>query len=414
VIWRPRPAHAVTSLPPWSAVALAVVAVLTIGIGSGSAGRPGTGTQRPDAAAKPGSEASATGDLSGGPSGTSPVGRNDPSRPGRQPTPVDPGASARLAADGIPAIALDAYRKAAAHVATSDPACGLPWTLLAAIGRVESNHGRFAGAVLHPDGTSTPKIIGIALNGVGTALIRDSDGGRLDGDAVLDRAVGPMQFIPTTWQGYAADGNGDRITDPFNIYDAALAAAHYLCAAGGDLRATAGKTRAVLAYNHSDSYLALVLSLDATYAGRTPPTTGPLPGTTVLPPKIPAVDPGPPLALQHELTSVAAVAAGRPPGSTGGMPAGGSTVPPGSSGQGPSVTPVTSPTPPTSTAPTTLSPPPSSTASHPCPTPSTSATTTTSTATAAPSASTPAPTTSSASPSGTPASSSSTPPPPTC
>ena len=47
-----------------------------------------------------------------------------------------------------------------------------------------------------------------------------------------------MQFIPSTWMIYGADGNGDGIKDPFNIFDAALAAANYLCDAGGDLSTT--------------------------------------------------------------------------------------------------------------------------------------------------------------------------------
>ena len=93
---------------------------------------------------------------------------------------------------------------------------------------------------------------------------------RLDGDPAYDHAVGPMQFIPSTWARYASDGNGDGRADPFNVYDAALAAARYLCAAGGDLGSEAGQARAVLAYNHSASYVATVLTLAAAYVGRRP------------------------------------------------------------------------------------------------------------------------------------------------
>ena len=64
-----------------------------------------------------------------------------------------------------------------------------------------------------------------------------------------------MQFIPTTWRAYAIDADGNGVTDPFNINDAALAAANYLCVAGGDLRTDAGQRRAVFAYNHSDEYV---------------------------------------------------------------------------------------------------------------------------------------------------------------
>ncbi|MGZ4486054.1 MAG: lytic transglycosylase domain-containing protein, partial [Nocardioidaceae bacterium] len=89
---------------------------------------------------------------------------------------------------GIPAAALRAYHDAATTLAREDPTCRLPWTLLAAIGRVESDHGRYGGSVLSADGVSHPSIIGIPLNGAGpVAAIRDTDGGRLDGDTVWDR-----------------------------------------------------------------------------------------------------------------------------------------------------------------------------------------------------------------------------------
>ncbi|WP_222193067.1 lytic murein transglycosylase [Modestobacter italicus] len=213
------------------------------------------------------------------------------------------GASSPLASSGIPTTAMEAYTAAAE--ANAD--CGISWTLLAAIGRVESNHGRFAGATLHTDGLSSPPIIGIPLTGSGgTARITDSDGGRLDGDTVHDRAVGPMQFIPTTWAVYGADGNGDGRRDPFNIHDAAAAAGDYLCAAGKDLSTPAGQARAVFAYNHSDSYVASVLSLAATYAGTTPPRV-PTPAGPA--PQLPPVDPSRPPALPEPPVS----AADRPP-----------------------------------------------------------------------------------------------------
>ena len=108
-----------------------------------------------------------------------------------------------------------------------------------------------------------------------------------------------MQFIPSTWAGYGIDGNGDGTADPFNIDDAALAAARYLCAAGGDLRTAAGQGRAVLAYNHSDEYLALVLATARAYATGVPidsPVTGAVTGD--LPPVgtgwLPPVNPGAP------------------------------------------------------------------------------------------------------------------------
>jgi hypothetical protein len=181
-----------------------------------------------------------------------------------------------LAADGIPATALAAYENAARWESGIDPGCGITWPLLAGIGRVESDHGRFAGAVLYTDGTSVPEIIGIALDGNGTALIRDTDGGRLDGDPVYDHAVGPMQFIPSTWATYGVDVLGTGTADPFNIFDAAAAAARYLCAAS-DVTTFAGQQRAVFAYNHSADYVRTVLAIARTYAAGVPGVTFPVP-----------------------------------------------------------------------------------------------------------------------------------------
>jgi membrane-bound lytic murein transglycosylase B len=163
---------------------------------------------------------------------------SEPAR-ARTPQPATPQVISGLAANGIPNVALNAYRVAAARMAAVMPACGIDWSLLAGIGRVESNHGRFGGAVLNVDGTSTPKILGPPLDGVQFAYIADSDGGSYDGDSRFDRAVGPMQFIPTTWRAYAIDANGRGAPDPFNINDAALAAAHYLCVAGAPRPASA-------------------------------------------------------------------------------------------------------------------------------------------------------------------------------
>ena len=199
------------------------------------------------------------------------------------PQPADDATVTGLAANGIPNVALNAYRVAAARIGASLPSCRLDWSLLAAIGRVESNHGRFGGAVINPDGTSTPPIIGPALDGVSFALISDTDDGRWDGDIRQDRAVGPMQFIPSTWRSYAVDADGSGVADPFDIDDESLAAANYLCVAGRDLSSDAGQRRAVLAYNHSDSYVAQVLALARSYAAGIPVADLPLTGDTTSP-----------------------------------------------------------------------------------------------------------------------------------
>jgi membrane-bound lytic murein transglycosylase B len=163
-------------------------------------------------------------------------------------------------------VALDAYLRAALEVNVERPGCRLPWWLLAGIGRVESGHGTFATSELGGDGTARPSIIGIALDGGNnTAVITDTDGGALDGDTRSDRAVGPMQFIPSTWARYAVDGNGDDVADPQNLYDAAHAAGLYLCTAAGDLSTDAGIHRGIFAYNHSEAYVAKVLGFAQEY-----------------------------------------------------------------------------------------------------------------------------------------------------
>ncbi|NED25650.1 lytic murein transglycosylase, partial [Streptomyces anulatus] len=212
-------------------------------------------------------------------------------------TPDKPGSSSNLpvtgsAEAGIPASILAAYKQAEQTVATTDPACRLPWQLLAAIGKVESGQAR--GGRVDANGTTTSPILGPALNGQGFALIKDTDGGAYDSDAVHDRAVGPMQFIPSTWASWGQDANGDGRKDPNNIYDAALAAGRYLCANDRDLAIAADLDKAVLSYNRSTEYLRTVRSWFSYYqrgtheipdgTGRLPtapstPTPSPNPGT---------------------------------------------------------------------------------------------------------------------------------------
>ncbi|MEV4677831.1 MULTISPECIES: lytic transglycosylase domain-containing protein [Actinomadura] len=119
---------------------------------------------------------------------------------------------------------LDLYKQAA----TTCP--GLSWTVLAAIGQVESDHGRNAG--------------------------RSSAG-----------ALGPMQFMPATWKAYGVDGDGDGKADIMNPYDAIPGAAKYLCANGAG-RGGKQLYRAVWHYNHADWYVQKVLNLARAYAAR--------------------------------------------------------------------------------------------------------------------------------------------------
>jgi murein DD-endopeptidase MepM/ murein hydrolase activator NlpD len=105
-------------------------------------------------------------------------------------------------------------------------AYGIPWQVLAAINKIESNFGRNMG----------PSSAG---------------------------AVGWMQFMPETWQRWGSDGNGDGIADPWNPDDGVYSAARYLAAADG----RTDISRAIFAYNHAQWYVDDVLGLAALFGG---------------------------------------------------------------------------------------------------------------------------------------------------
>ncbi|WP_148616422.1 lytic murein transglycosylase [Nocardioides rubriscoriae] len=166
----------------------------------------------------------------------------------------------------IPSAALAAYQRAETVISAADPTCRLSWQLLAAVGRVESDHGRVGGGVTGADGVSTPPITGPVLDGRhGTRAIPDTDAGQYDGDTRYDRAVGPMQFIPSTWAVVGVDADDDGNRNPQDLDDAALAAAVYLCSGDEDLSSPAGQRLAVHRYNRSDAYVTEVLAVMAGY-----------------------------------------------------------------------------------------------------------------------------------------------------
>ena len=129
-----------------------------------------------------------------------------------------PSAAART---DIPAGTLSLYQDAA----TTCP--GLPWTVLAAIGRVETDHGRAT--------TTSPA-----------------------------GAEGPMQFLPETWRTYGTDGDGDGRADINSKPDAVYSAAKLLCANGAGNRETLAS--AIWNYNHSWAYVARVLAVSSQLA----------------------------------------------------------------------------------------------------------------------------------------------------
>src|SRR6266540_2512024 len=103
----------------------------------------------------------------------------------------------------------------------------VPWEVLAAVGKVECDHGR------HPDPAC-----------------------RQRGVENYAGAGGPMQFLASTWQRYGIDADQDGTADRWNPADAVVSAANYLAASGapGDLEG------ALYAYNPSPAYVATVLA----------------------------------------------------------------------------------------------------------------------------------------------------------
>ena len=171
---------------------------------------------------------------------------------------VDDGGTA---ADIAPRM-LTAYKNAVQRVGRYVPRCqGMRWPVLAGVAKVESDHA--AGRTVSAGGDIRPKIYGVLLNGSGaggnTTVFPDTDNGRYDGTASAERAVGPFQFLPSTWEGVGEDANGDGTADPHNADDAALGAAIYLCGGGRDLGRRSQLKAAIFQYNRSSAYVANVL-----------------------------------------------------------------------------------------------------------------------------------------------------------
>lgn len=170
--------------------------------------------------------------------------------------PMRPTAGPTAPKHGIPATVLDSYLRAVDSQQRENPGCRITWSLLAGIGKVESGHAR--GGDVTEDGDLIHPIYGPSLNGTnGTASIQ--------GDGGWARAAGSMQFIPSSWDRWGADGNHDGETDPQNVYDASLAASRYLCSGSRDLSTPDDLRSAIFSYNHSADYVNLVLRWMSAY-----------------------------------------------------------------------------------------------------------------------------------------------------
>lgn len=245
-----------------TAVACAAGAISTSFSPPKTVSAPVAGAQ-PDGAA-PAPSDPATGAPGPAPAPEKPAADDDaertPARAGAVPV-TDPADAAHA---GLPALALEAYQRAADEQAIRTPGCHLPWTLLAAIGQVESHHAR--NGALTSEGFTTSRILGPVLNGGLFAALPDSDRGTYDGDTTWDRAVGPMQFIPSTWKRWGTTTRPTLDADPNNIFDATTTAAAYLCADNRDLNDPQQLNRAILSYNPSETYVRDVLAWNAAYA----------------------------------------------------------------------------------------------------------------------------------------------------
>lgn len=178
-----------------------------------------------------------------------------------------------VALEEIPADLLPVYQEGAARCP------GLPWQVLAAIGAIESNHAQ--GGADHLTGEVDPPILGPALDG-SPGVLAIPDASFADGWA---HALGPMQFLPSTWERWATLASGrpaGAVPSPHNAWDAIHSAALLLCGGRpevGDLEA------AVYAYNHSQAYVDQVLATATAYglgASVTAASTGTASGDAVV------------------------------------------------------------------------------------------------------------------------------------
>ena len=216
----------------------------------------------------PGAASSAAADSSSAATVSAPVSQTGTLPALHLPQTLDQWVSSTAAATGIPARAVQAYGNATLEITVEDPGCRLGWLTLAAIGWIESGHGTHGGAALGTDGRPSVLIVGPALDGrPGRAAIHSTPQSvAWHGDPVWDHAVGPMQFIPSTWARWGADGDGDGVADPQDVDDAALATARYLCAGARDLSTWEGWHAAVLSYNHAEAYVQSVYTRAGVYA----------------------------------------------------------------------------------------------------------------------------------------------------
>jgi murein DD-endopeptidase MepM/ murein hydrolase activator NlpD len=170
---------------------------------------------------------------------------NPQSTAGAQPTPTTPGFTVAPSAPaplGVPNFFIDQFRIPPFLLPIYQAAgtqYSVPWQVLAAINEIETDYGR-----------------NLSVSSAG--------------------ALGWMQFMPSSWETYGVDANGDGVKDPYNPVDAIFAAARYLKAAGAE----ESIEKAIFSYNHADWYVQSVLLRARVIGGMPADLVGSLTGLT--------------------------------------------------------------------------------------------------------------------------------------
>ena len=150
-------------------------------------------------------------------------------------------------------------------MAEAAPDSRLRWTLLAAVGRVLTDHGQRGDHRVDDRGNVRPGIVGKPLLARGGHRVGDTEAGLLDDDRRFDRPVGPMLLSPADWSVVGVDGDSNGKRNPQDVDDASLALAVLLCAPGVDLRTPEGKRAALPRIDDTPDFVQAVLEVDAAY-----------------------------------------------------------------------------------------------------------------------------------------------------
>lgn len=264
--------------------AIAVVLTTTGVVGPDTSPSPDTG--RPAAAPGPGADGPAAAPASAPPAAVEPIAEGAPAVAVRNVSTADAYVDRLVDA---PDAAVAAYQRAATVINAAAP-CNLDWLVLAALGRLASNHGR-GDDLSHRitlKGKVKPALLGRPLNGkAGRSRVSDTDAGELDGNARWDAPTGPMGLLPETWSRVAVDADGDTVRNVQDLDDATLGAAVLLCASGKDLARPKALRKALRRYDATPHFARTVRALVAEYRAETEAMSALGTGTVTIPAYLP-------------------------------------------------------------------------------------------------------------------------------